>query len=494
MSIPAMIAPGRNSIAYDSSLTFAGVLRAYFEEIEADTGKNVGISQNWHAQSTIENDVSDYNNRILPALDKLGIVDLPLAEYTKDDFDAYMSVVDQWDYKDSTKAHYRHLFKVVYDAGVTHDLYPDMLFLDNTTDDSVSEEAKSAALFRIRKSFSKDEVLKLLKWAMGLDPVMAAGEDIGLLNMFFHAPRGNESCGVNYGNIHELSGYEHINIMDISESTEINSNETKASGKTSNSPRFIPILPFFYDFLMKRKAAIQAKIESGEIILPPDIKGIAEVPIVCKGTNYTERVGSKALTIAGRKLFEKIGIGKSELAQLYKILMEEEFRSLELDEREPTTYLFRRNAATNYYLLGYTLPEIQYLIGHEIDDPNIKRGDFADPDKLNSLGVRMLDHPFNALLGYTNDKTAKIKDDNCFFEEELLEEVSVEISTEEDEAVYLLEVKMREPGQLASIDLHSDGGSFISGYIQGYKAPADRTVDVKRIMCDAYKKDYKHIK
>ena len=256
MSIPATIAPGINSIAYDSSLTFAGVLRAYFEEIEADTGKNVGISQNWHAQSTIENDVSDYNNRILPALDKLGIVDFPLAEYTKDDFDAYMSVVDQWDYKDSTKAHYRHLFKVVYDAGVTHDLYPDMLFLDNTTDDSVSEEAKSAALFRIRKSFSKDEVLKLLKWAMGLDPVMAAGEDIGLLNMFFHAPRGNESCGVNYGNIHELSGYEHINIMAISESTGINSNETKAGGKTSNAPRFLPILPFFYDFLTKSNIKI----------------------------------------------------------------------------------------------------------------------------------------------------------------------------------------------------------------------------------------------
>lgn len=494
MSIPAMIAPGRKSKAYDGSLTFAGVLRTFFEEIEVDTGKNVGISKNWNAQSTIENDVSDYNNRILPTLDKLGIVDLPLAEYTKAEFDAYMSMMDKGEYKESTKAHYRHLFKVVYDAGVTHDLYPDMLFLDNTTDDSVSEEAKSAALFRIRKSFSKDEVLKLLKWAMGLDPVMAAGEDIGLLNMFFHAPRGNESCGVNYGNIHELSGYEHINIMDISESTEINSNETKAGGKTSNAPRFLPILPFFYDFLTKRRAAIQAKIESGEIILPADIKGIDELPVVCKGTNYTERVGSRALTIAGRKLFEKIGIGKSELAQLYKILMEEEFRSLELDEREPTTYLFRRNAATNFYLLGYTLPEIQYLIGHEIEDSNIKRSDFADPDKLYNLGVRMLDHPFNALLGYTNDKIVKIDDDNSFFEEELLEDVNVEISTDKDEAAYLLEIKMREPGQPASMGVYSDGNAVISGYMIGYKAPADRTVDEKRIIGDVYKKDNKQIK
>lgn len=484
MLIPTMIAPGRKSIAYDGNLTFVGVLRTFFTETEADTGKNLGISKNWKAQSTLENDINDYNNRVLPALDKIGIVDNPLAEYTKADFDAYMSVVAGNNYKDSTKAHYRYLFKVVYEAGVTHELYPDMLFLNVVTEGRESEEAKIAALMRIRKSFSNGEIRKLARWFMSLDPVTATGEDIGLYNMFCHGPRGNECCGINFGNLKELSRYEHIKIMEIVESSKINSSETKPGGKSSNSPRFLPILPFFYAFLMKRKAGIQAKIESGEIALPSDIKGIEELPIVCCGTNYVKRVGSKALTIAGRKLFEKIGIGQSELAELYKILMEEEFRSLELDEREPTTYLFRRNAATFLYQLGYSMTEMQYLMGHEIEDPKVRRSDYADPDKFSPLGERMLNHPLNALMGYKNDKIARINDDDRFFNEDMIEEVFVEMNTELDETSYMVTVKMREPGETVEIELNSGENALVSGYMKGYQASADRTVDINRIVCD----------
>ena len=96
----------------------------------------------------------------------------------------------------------------------------------------------------------------------------------------------------------------------------------------------------------------------------------------------------------------------------------------------------------------------------------------------------MLDHPLNALMGYKNDKIARINDDDRFFNEDMIEEVFVEMNTELDETSYMVTVKMREPGETVEIELNSGENALVSGYMKGYQASADRTVDINRIVCD----------
>ena len=72
--------------------------------------------------------------------------------------------------------------------------------------------------------------------------------------------------------------------------------------------------------------------------------------------------------------------------------MEEEVERLEVTESEVTAYLLRRNFATHLKILGLDYPDIQYLLGHCIDDPYINRPDYSD-SKLYQLSLQMKKRP-----------------------------------------------------------------------------------------------------
>ena len=78
---------------------------------------------------------------------------------------------------------------------------------------------------------------------------------------------------------------------------------------------------------------------------------------------------------------------------------------------------------------------------------------------------------------------------NCFFNREAVENVSIKITTSKDKAKYMLNLKMREPGQTAQITLKNKRKIAATGYMQGYRAYAGRTVSMNRIIWDAYKKE-----
>ena len=66
---------------------------------------------------------------------------------------------------------------------------------------------------------------------------------------------------------------------------------------------------------------------------------------------------------------------------------------MDLREKDPTTYLLRRNLGTHLYLLGLDEAEIQYIMGHSIEDPYIIRNHFENEDLLYEIYRKMKNRP-----------------------------------------------------------------------------------------------------
>lgn len=395
------IATSYPALAYDGELTFAGMLRKYFIEND-EFGNNVGISKRWN-DDTKGTYIGQYEKRLIPLLAQLYGKDKPLHSYLEDEFETVLEQLALKEhYAESTIQHYRHLLWIVYKAGFERGYYADNIFWTDVIDledgdTEEKEELRAKIMTRTRRSFSIDEELGIIDWFCGLNPETASGEDIGLLFMFFQGLRNNEACGANLRSVHLLHN-QGIPVFDMIQSTAVGSNQVKAGGKTSNAPRVIPILDAFYRFLSKRKAYLERLVGEGALILSAEYKSVDDLPFVCCGNDYLKRASSKDLTMAGRALFEKVGIDKRTLAVLHQVLCSNEFKNLQIDEKEPTTYLFRRNFATHLFLLGFSLDEIQYIIGHDVEDPYKTRNSFADEEVLQGLWARLQRHPVNEVL------------------------------------------------------------------------------------------------
>lgn len=481
------------SEAYDGTLTFVGVLRRYFVDYD-EFGNNNGISK-YYNDNTKKAYLSDYENRLLPAIAKLYGKEKPMHSYTAEEFENILDFLNQQNhYADNTKLHYRHLLWTVYRIGFERKLYEDNIFWDDIigfleNDSEKQESHRAAAMTRIRKSFSISEEYRIMQWFKSLNPKTASGEDIGLLLMFLQGIRGNEACGTTFGNIRSLYSYPDTPVLDIVQTTMIDSNKLKAGGKTKNAPRTLPLFLPLSEFLMQRRTYLLALVESGELILPPEIKSVDHLPIVCMKHNFTERASTRNLTEAGRELFNDIGVEKSELALLYQIMFSHEFKESPLDEKEPTTYLFRRNCATHLYQLGFASAEIQYWLGHDIEDPHISRNSFADEDVLYHLSQMFQYHPLYAMLNVLPETTVTL-DDKPYSGST---SGTLKLNLKGDCSQLLIDLKANEPNQSIRINI-STINSTIDGSVDVAAMPKEypRTVDIRNLQYNAYKKGTKH--
>lgn len=487
------ISPDLPGIAYDGSLTFVGVLRRYFVDYDQFSNNN-GISKNWN-DNTKSSFIADYENRLLPALIKLFGKEKPMHSYVEEEFEQIIDYLNQQHhYADSTLLHYRHLLWVVYQIGFKHDLYADNIFWDEIIDlsgtDSEKREAhRSAAMTRIRKSFSIDEEYRLIQWFKSLDPKTASGEDIGLLLMFFQGLRNNEACGSTFGSIRLLPNHPDAPVLDILQSTMVGSNIVKPGGKTKNAPRTLPLFIPLFLFLMHRRTFLSNLIESGELILPATIKSVDQLPPVCAGQNYTVRASTRDLSIAGRKLFNDIGIEKSELSLLYQIMFSHEFKESLLDEKEPTTYLFRRNCATHLYQLGFSSDEIQYWLGHDIEDPHISRNSFADEDTLLKLSRMLEYHPLYAMFDMPSVTSVELNSESLNAPYSAFTTDTLQLDLDGGSSQFLIDLNANEPNQDISINIHSDHAPMkvlVDIAVSPKEYP--RTADIRSLQYKAYKK------
>ena len=445
-------------VAFDGEPTFAGLLHKYFVEMDS-RHRNIGISRKWNEKTT-EQCRYDYERRILPALHSFCGRETPAHELTGELFELVLQkLADERNYSDGTVGHYRHLILLAYQAGVVHDHFPDSLFWEDLFDaETATDEEKEAwrvnTMTRLRKSFSPDEEQRIVRWFWSLHPETAAGEELGLMLMFTMGLRNNEACGANFSSVRRLDYYADTAVFDMLQSTRLNSSELKSGGKTSNAPRTLLMMEPIYDFIQQRKAYLTQLIDNGELSLPENAESVDDLPLVCRRRSFTQRAGSNELAAAGKALFSQIGIDKSELSALFQILCSSEVQRMQIEEKEPTTYLFRRNCATHLYQLGFAPSEIQYWMGHEIEDPFTKRSFFADPDQIYALKAKWSRHPVLGLLSRRTD-AAEGKRDTLPIRIDDTKQVGLNVAVEGTRAI-VVRVDIPEPCSELSLFVNCD--------------------------------------
>jgi integrase len=378
----------------DGKLTLLGFFIKYFPEI--------GKKRNW-AQDTFtayENDF--YNHLAIPLSYK------PLNSFSYEEIAAvirniekagYGSGVNKKRYQPTTINHLFYLISLLYDNAklnghcIENPLWGTALYLP-----SKKKEETETKAGKIRKSLTIKEELHVYERCY--TNVMQAGELMGVLLMFACGLRNSEACAINFEDIIEIPDYPHNYCIRVFKSTGKNTNETKASGKTKNADRLIPITNKLHNFISERKRFIQ-----GEIGNKASDDDIEQLPIVCTRDNYRVRCTANDLSIMGKKILREANVSSSILG----LIDSEISKDTDILEKEPTAYLLRRNFATHLHLLDLSDSEIQYVIGHDIDDPTDMRHYYSNPDRLIRIKRKLDNRP---LISDTYHYENLIKVDN----------------------------------------------------------------------------------
>lgn len=485
------------ALAYDGEPTFVSVLRKYFIEWNS-FGDNIGISKRWN-DTTKATYIRHYEERLIPTMAAKCGAEKPLHSYSDEEIEEVLrELKEKHHFAESTMRHYRNLFWVVYKAGYEHGHYVDNLFwgddIDLDSDDPVErEEIRQIIMTRTRRALSMEEERKFIKWFCSLDPREADGEDVGLILMFFLGLRNNEACGADIKSVYPHKGARGIPVFDMTQSTEIGKNTVKGGGKTSNAPRTIPLPPDVYIFLKRRCDFLAEMVEEGKITLTEDVKSIESIPLVCRGKKYLTRASTTDLSKRGREFFEEIGISKRTIAVLHQVLWSDGFKQLQLDEKEPTTYLLRREFATDLYNLGFQPAERQYIIGHDIEDATLTREFFNDGDKLYDMWKRLIERPIKVFLeAYrSEDSLAKEIRETIISnaEKESANELEF-VSDKRTNQMYEVQVEALEPGDSLEVEIIGDEDSKFDTSIRAFEQPIEypRTVQIYEVQQEVYRR------
>ena len=462
----------RNGIMI-TPLTFCGVLEDLY----------LVIARNWNDE-TMEKYDRDYNNVILPHIDNHNTK--IISSYTIDDCDkilskiqddGYISKGTRAEYSESTMNHFKNLIYSVFlfasNAGYCRDFLWGTKYEINVERETLAVQSKTV----IKKSLSIEQEKKLIYILM--ESLRANGKRIALLLMFVLGLRDGEACGLDFGDIYEIPYYKGCYVAVIKQSTIPDSNKLQSSGKTWNTGRRIPIPKKVADFLLERRSIIERIIKDNNLEL-----NINRLPVAADCDLYRDlpdigkRLKADDVTEEARSVFKQTGIESEVLASL-EIAMEAESARLEISESNVTAYLLRRNFATHLKILGVDYPDIQYLLGHCIEDPYINRPDYTD-GKLYQLSKHMAYRP---LVNYNADDHVKL---SGFCEEQLSGRKTISIDSDADRI--RVRIHAIEKNDMLSIKVNPDNSKGIDYTMhEGYKSyEPRRTIDIRQKYIDDY--------
>ncbi len=355
----------------------------------------------------------EYNDIILPALKNHN--EKPIDAYTKDDYETAIEQIREkgfirngirYQYAESTIHHFQNLIYVVVFHSSVYDLCENVLWGTTFVIDDLGEEEEKEARVRLKKSLSIEQELSLGQELLS-DP-SEEGSYVALLLMWGLGLRNAEACGLNYSDIKPIEGHPDCYVAWIYKTTKIDSNELQSGGKTFNTGRIVPVPDKIASFLFLRKQTIQKLIVEQKI----DVD-VENLPICCTGyiehdsDAYLTRCKSDDVTKAAHATFERAGISSEQVAYLDIELSEGNVASI-LKEKEPTAYLLRRNYATHMSILGLTNAEMQYLMGHNVEDAYESRNEFVDSERIFIMYRKLSNRP---LLNNrtSNDNTDQIR-------------------------------------------------------------------------------------
>ena len=451
---------------YDSisPLTFCGALEEEYWE----------IAHNWNVDTQKKNERT-YENIILPALKNHN--DKSISDYTLDDYDEALQSIKEKGYltaqgikrtysESTIKAFQNLIYYVVFyaaHAGYCENvLWGTRLQLEvRTVEDEVIERTKLKKSLTINQE--KRFTINLL------EDKNLTGERIGLLLMLGCGVRNAEACGLNYGDFRFLDHHEDIYVLWIYKTTKPGTSDLQAGGKTWNTGRIIPVPDKIVDILMARKEQVKDILRS----LQRDEKEVDTMPIVNKGylsvDSFDQRAGGYDLSMAAHPLFSEAGIEPEELAYIDREL-NEEGQSEVVNEKDATAYLLRRNFATHLHIEGLTIAEIQYIMGHDVEDAYESRAEFVDSDRIYQIALKMQKRP---ILNNCPLDTSGKRINNILCKEGI-------------RAI----IQSYEPFQPLRIDLRTVNGKFDGAVlINSISSEYKRNIDISAQYRDAYGDD-----
>lgn len=377
---------------YHGQLTFWGVYDTYKEEC-ALVYKQTG----W-ADSTVAIYDGYMDNHILPALESHNHT--TIGSYSLQDFENALEKIrskrqckpgeTREVYDEKTINQFRALMRAVIIVASNHFLCKNVF---DDPQETIKKTLPNKGTFaRTPKSLTVLQEIAVIKYLNRHCRIL--GQVLGLFLMFALGLRNEEACGVNFGHIYQMEEFPGHYCLIIPQTTKVGSNLIKLGGKTFNASRIIPlpncIAKLLYDVLACRIKAL--KNHSDHVQINADT-----LPIACFNADYTKRCDAQHLTDAANIMFGKIGISNNDLIELAQELQEEHILAEEngitdeiaLLEKDPTAYLLRRNFATHLIILGLDEAEIEYIIGHAIEVPGVRRRDFTDEALLMQIKQKL---------------------------------------------------------------------------------------------------------
>lgn len=452
----------------DGKWTFAGVLLEY--------GDIVG--EQWKAERTMDPYITDYLKYVLPF-----VKEKALEEYTREDFDAVLEQLpilkanEGLAFNEEKNRHICHIIKRVLEVAEKKDICPDILWGTNygVSERSTEETLASKEHVKHRKSLTPEEELNIAHEILE-DPAQG-GQLFGLALMFCEGLRNGEACAARFRDVRPFKCDKTRSALWVYKSVVSGTNQEQEGGKTSNVSRIVPIPQRLLKLLMERRAWLTEKVLNGEIeidnrLMVDITDGASEeeraeayvdgLPIACKDNKYATLCAASDLTTAGRVLLKKVYV-KQEMLSLIDRDIRKPGRTEEgIEEKDPTVYLFRRNLGTHLYLLGLNDNEIQYVIGHDIEDPDDERNFYRNEERLYPIALKMEERP----IVNETETIRKVHVTGNSFVEKSISKKELHIPVSNDSGRIRILLNQCETGPNLKIGIEADGVEVTGEYEQ----------------------------
>lgn len=305
----------------------------------------------------------------------------------------------------------RYLIRIVFDAAVEMGVLTENC-LWGSPDYAVHgmpnsiEEINQKELVILKKSLTPQEERKAFRMLMS-DPTQD-GYRMAMALMLSLGVRNAEACGAKFGNMISMASYPGCYALYIATTTVGNTSNLKTGGKTNNAPRKLPVPDMLAQLILQRRSFLEKKILAGEIVLDDGQQSVDDLPIACRTTrkrqehtnefinvdDYTTHLRSGDLTRFGKGVLATIGVNEVEVACIEKQMdIADDSADVELKEKDPTVYLFRRNLGTHLSLLGLSQTETEAVMGHSILDSEVEKNDLENDDYVYRIKQKMDERP-----------------------------------------------------------------------------------------------------
>ena len=212
------------------------------------------------------------------------------------------------------------------------------------------------------------------------------GELIAGLIMLCLGCRTSEATGFSYKHLTMVcQDYPALVRFEVSRK---DSRVTQAGGKTNNAFRLLPVPRFLYHILLSRRKSLEARYSPEEI---------EQMPLACKGMDYTCRCTQRELNETLKGLYRQAGVAEDLMHTAYQDMRDHPDLAEECEGRA-TAYLLRHQFCTAMEFCGLSPGEIYNVMGHTNESTSVYKSDFSNPDVFRILADKMSRRPLTQML------------------------------------------------------------------------------------------------